>query len=57
LALNKPQTDAELAAIRKCIRRASPFGDETWTKSSVVRLGLQGTQRPRGRPRKERKES
>jgi putative transposase len=55
--VNKPQTDAEVAAIRKCIRRGSPFGDKTWTKSSVVRLGLERTQRPRGRPRKERKES
>jgi putative transposase len=51
--VNKPQTQAELDAIRNCIRRGSPFGDERWIKSSVVRLGLETTRRPRGRPRKE----
>jgi len=51
--VNKAQTEAEVAAIRKCIRRGSPFGDEAWAKSSVLRLGLESTQRPRGRPKKE----
>ena len=26
--MNKPQTDAEVAAIRKCIRRGGPYGDD-----------------------------
>jgi len=55
--VNKPQTDAEVAAIRKCIRRGGPYGNDMWTKNSVARLALERTQRPRGRPRKERKES
>ncbi len=55
--VNKPQSDAEEAAIRKCICRGSPYGDAAWTKGSVARLGLEPTQRPRGRPRKCGKES
>jgi putative transposase len=51
--VNQPQTEAELNALRNCIRRGSPFGDERWIKSSVARLGLETTLRPRGRPRKE----
>jgi hypothetical protein len=34
----------------------SPFaihGDDNWTRSSAVRLGLETTTRPRGRPKKE----
>jgi putative transposase len=50
--VNKPQTESEVKAIRECIRRGSPFGDERWTRRSVIRLGLQSTLRPRGRPRK-----
>ncbi len=55
--VNKPQTEAELAAIRQCIVRGGPFGDDTWIKSSVARLGLQRTQRPPGRPKKRKNES
>lgn len=54
--VNKPQTEAEVAAIRHCIRRGSPYGDAAWGRSSVARLGLESTLRPRGRPKK-RKES
>jgi len=51
--VNEPQTEAEVNALRNCIRRGCPFGDHAWVKSSVLRLGLQRTRRPRGRPRKE----
>lgn len=51
--VNQPQTDAEVRAIRNCIRRGSPYGDDRWVKSSVARLGLETTTRPRGRPKKE----
>ena len=51
--VNKPQTEAELTALRNCIRRSSPFGSEAWAKSSALRLGLESTLRPRGRPRKQ----
>jgi len=50
--VNKPQTDAELAALRACIRRGSPFGEEFWINNTTVRLALESTIRPRGRPTK-----
>jgi putative transposase len=51
--VNKPQTAAEVAAIRQCIRRGAPYGNDRWVRSSAARLGLGTTLRPRGRPRKE----
>jgi putative transposase len=50
--VNAPQTEAELEAIRRCVRRGQPFGDERWTERMVKRLGLEMTMRPRGRPPK-----
>ena len=51
--VNEPQTEAEVNAVRTCIRKGLPFGDDQWVKSSVVRLGLESSLRPRGRPRNE----
>ena len=51
--VNKPQSQSEVDALRNCIRRGSPFGSKAWATSSVKRLGLESTLRPRGRPRKE----
>ena len=55
--VNEPQSEAELTAIRTCVNRGTPFGDDTWMKQSAVRLGLTSTLRSRGRPRKDRKET
>jgi hypothetical protein len=49
---SRPQSDAELAALRKCIQRATPYGNETWQYATAQRLGLEASLRPRGRPRK-----
>jgi putative transposase len=51
--VNQPQSEAEVEALRGCIRRGSPFGDLKWTRQSAARLSLQSTLRPRGRPKKE----
>ena len=51
--VNRPETEAELRAVRTCIRRGLPFGDDHWVHSSAVRLSLESTTRPRGRPRKQ----
>ena len=51
--VNKPQTEAEVAAIRHCIRRGTPYGTDRWMRSSAARLDLGTTLRPRGRPKKE----
>jgi len=51
--VNAAETEAEINAIRTCVLRGLPFGDSLWVKNSAVRLGLESTTRPRGRPRKE----
>ena len=48
--VNQPLTDRELAAVRKSAKRGCPFGEPSWIESSVKRLGLESTLRPRGRP-------
>ena len=50
--VNEPQNESELAALRHCVNRGTPFGAETWTEATVKRLGLEATTRPRGRPKK-----
>lgn len=49
--VNRPQSDAELAAIRKCIQRGRPYGNPVWVEDAAQRLGLEATLRARGRPR------
>jgi putative transposase len=53
--VNRPQSEAELEAIRRSIARGTPFGAESWVKIAAKRLGLQATIGPRGRPRKPKK--
>ena len=50
--VNAPQTEAELEAVRECIRRRRPYGDAAWADRSAGLLGLESSLRPRGRPRK-----
>lgn len=50
--VNQPQTEAELAALRKCIQRGCPYGDAGWIEKTAKTLGLESTLRPRGRPRR-----
>ena len=52
--VNEPQTAMELAAIRTCVNRQSPFGDETWVIEKATETGIEQTLRPVGRPRKSR---
>lgn len=49
--VNRPQTDAEEAALRKCVVRGTPFGGPTWQRLTARRLGLEASLHPRGRPR------
>ncbi len=51
--VNAPQTDAELAALRRCVNRGSPFGTQAWSERTIRSLGLESTIRPRGRPKKQ----
>ena len=52
--VNKIETEAELQSLRNSVKRGLPFGDARWTKNSAVRLGLESTTRPKGRPQNER---
>jgi len=50
--VNAPQTEAELAAVRRSVARGRPFGDDRWSGRMVKQLHLESTVRPIGRPRK-----
>lgn len=50
--VNRPQSEAEVAAVRRCLERGAPFGGDIWRRRTADRLGLQQSLRPRGRPRK-----
>jgi putative transposase len=50
--VNKPQTEAEVAAMKRSLERGAPFGSDRWVGRIARRLGLESTLRPRGRPRK-----
>jgi putative transposase len=50
--VNKPQSEAEVAAIRQSLQRGTPYGTERWVSQAAARLQLKHTLRPRGRPPK-----
>src|SRR5712691_3295281 len=50
--VNRAETPAELAALRRCVVRGAPFGDTVWQQRTAARLGLQSALRQRGRPKK-----
>ena len=50
--VNEALNEAELKAIRWCIKRGSPYGSESWVETTARRLDLESTLRPRGRPKK-----
>jgi putative transposase len=50
--VQRPQSDAELIALRRSVQRGIPFGSEQWVEETAARLGLESTLNPPGRPRK-----
>jgi len=44
-----PQTEAEMAALRRSINRGCPYGDADWTITTAKSLGLESAMRSRGR--------
>ena len=50
--VNRAESQQELDAIRRSVRRGQPYGSEQWSERVVQALGLQSTLRSRGRPRK-----
>jgi putative transposase len=49
--VNEARTEAELARVRRSVRRGAPYGSEPWVKQTAAALGLEFTMRSRGRPR------
>ena len=49
--VNRAETAAELDAVRRSVKRGSPFGSEPWQKRTARILNLESTLRPRGRQR------
>jgi putative transposase len=50
--VNSAPTPEDAEALRVCIARGRPFGGDRWQTRITLRLGLESTFRPRGRPRK-----
>ncbi len=50
--VNRPQSAAELAALRHSVARGTPYGAPAWRLATADALGLESTLRPRGRPPK-----
>ena len=50
--VNRPETEAELDALRRSVRRGCPLGRPAWVAQTVKQLGLESTLRPQGRPKK-----
>ena len=51
--VNEPQTAAEEEALRHSVRRGAPFGDDRWSRATAVRLGIEASLHPIGRPHKD----
>ena len=50
--VKRAETKGELESLRRCVKRAQPFGSDLWINRMIKQLGLESTVRPRGRPRK-----
>ena len=50
---NAAQTEAELSALPRSVRRGCPFEEASWSDQMVRRLGLEVTLRPQGRRKKQ----
>jgi putative transposase len=50
---HEAQSQVELEALRRSVRRGCPSGSEDWQRLTVQRLGLDATLCPLGRPRKQ----
>ena len=51
--VNQPETEAELAALRRSAWHGTPFGHTVWQQTTAKRLGLESTLRLPGRPKLE----
>jgi putative transposase len=52
--VNEPQTAAELHALRICVNRQKPFGNDDWVEHQAHALGVMQSLAPVGRPKSRR---
>jgi putative transposase len=50
--VNQPQTTAEIAAIRRCVKRGCALGNASWQAEIAKSLGIPGYFRAQGLPRR-----
>jgi hypothetical protein len=54
--VNAPQTTIKLEDLRRCVAQGQPYGTEGWVGERMIRsMNLEGTVRPRGRPKNRNK--
>jgi len=56
-AVNRDLEEGDLSRLQQSVARGTPLGTAAWQAKTAARLGLEGTTRPRGRPRKTAKKS
>ncbi len=49
--VDRAETAAELEALRRCVKRGQPYGDDRWVQRTAKQMNLESTLRPRGRQR------
>ncbi|MBI4582001.1 MAG: hypothetical protein HY718_20050 [Planctomycetes bacterium] len=47
-----PESETERESIRNCVQGGAPYDEPNWQHRTAVRLGLESSLRPRGRPPK-----
>jgi putative transposase len=52
--VNRPESERELAALRRSVLRGAPYGDELWQQQTARALGLESALRSPGRPRQQK---
>jgi putative transposase len=52
--VNEAQTEAELAGVRRSVKRGSSYGTAPWQQQAARAMGLEATLRPLGRPKKKK---
>ena len=50
--VNRPQTNKEVEALRRCSFKCTPFGSDLWVRDTADQLGLKSSLRGPGRPKR-----
>lgn len=50
--VDQPHTQPETEALRRCTYKNTPFGSDTWVRSTAEQLGLNSSLRAKGRPKR-----